>query len=169
LERSAASATHSRLQRAAILPLDSRAALAARVVVRGSCARWGLAALAETACACVSELAANAVRHVRWNDVPFGRRVVWLALEVFGPFLVVEVRDPDGRLPVVGSGIDWAAFEDQGSDVWVLPTSGLGLFTVRERVRECGGEFGAVVLEEGKSVFFALPVVRVPGARGEVV
>ncbi|MGH3627733.1 MAG: ATP-binding protein [Sciscionella sp.] len=138
--------------------MDLRAASAARAVVRSVCVAWDVPHLVDVAGACVSELAANAVKHARW---PADRRerTLWLRVWVAEPFMVVEVHDPDRRLPVVGCGIDWGAFEDQGSGVDALPVSGLGLFTVVERLRAVGGMFGAVPLVEGgKSVFFAVPV-----------
>jgi hypothetical protein len=161
LRRSAAYREPER-SRYAILPSNDLAAKAARVVVRKMCARWGLLKLTETACACVSELAANARQHVPWDQMPTGRQVARLVMRVCGPLLVIEIRDPDPRLPIVGPGIDWAAIE---TDCWALdalPTRGLGLFTVVERLRAAGGEFGSVPLEDGgKSVFFSLPL---PGA-----
>lgn len=145
-------------RRVAVLPTDGRAAGAARAVVRSVCARWDVAGVAELAVGCVSELAANAARHVAWGRVPFGERVVWLLVEVWGPLLVVEVRDPSGVLPIVGEGIDLSGFGDGPGDVGLLPESGMGLRLVVDLVEQVEGVFGAVELPGGgKSVFFAVP------------
>jgi anti-sigma regulatory factor (Ser/Thr protein kinase) len=131
-----------------MLPGDARAASIARVVVGGTCRRWGLGSLAETACLCVSELATNAAMHTDWRPRPVLGQVAMLMVEIVGPFLLVEVRDPDERLPVVGSGFD--TVEDS--------ESGRGLLIVCTLVELAGGYYGAVVLPGGgKSVFFALP------------
>ncbi len=115
-------------------------------------------AVTELAVACVSELAANAAQHVDWGRVRWGQRVIWLSVELFGPLLVVEVRDPDGTLPRVGKAIDWASFDQAAADVSLLPESGMGLRTVVDRVEQVGGAFGSVRLPGGgKSVFFVVP------------
>lgn len=140
------------------MPCDGRAAGAARSVVRSECARWGVVEAAEVAVGCVSELAANAARHVLWGRVPWGERVVWLVVEVWGPLLVVEVRDPSGALPVVGEQIDFSWLEDAPGEVRQLPESGMGLRLVVDQVEQAEGVFGAVGLPGGgKSVFFAVP------------
>ncbi len=145
-------------RRVAVLPTNDRAALAARSMVRSVCARWKLGAVAELAVACVSELAANAAKHVEWGRVPLSERVVWLVVELWGPLLVVEVRDPSKVMPTVGVEIDWSAFENAPGDVWLLPESGLGLRMVVDRLEQVRGVFGAVELPEGgKSVFFSVP------------
>ena len=144
--------------RVAALPSDGRAARAARSVVRAMCAQWRVDAMAETAVGCVSELATNAVRHVEWGKVPFGERVVWLLVGLWGRLLVVEVRDPSSVLPIVNAQIDFSEFVDAPRDVLLLPESGLGLRIVVEQVEQLKGIFGAVKLPGGgKTVFFALP------------
>jgi anti-sigma regulatory factor (Ser/Thr protein kinase) len=140
-----------------VLPGDERAAGIARAVVGAQCHRWEVGSLSETACLCVSELATNAVVHVDWRPRPVLGRVVWLVVEVAGPFLVVEVRDPDGRLPMAGAWFDVADPAE----------SGRGLLIVRTLVEEVGGFSGSAPLPGGgKSVFFALPV-GVDGVCGE--
>lgn len=92
VERSAGSEIRPRLRRWAVLPRDERAGRAARVVMLTVCSRWRLPHLFEVACACASELAANTVKHAHWpSDQP---RALLSTAEVVGPFLVVEVRDP---------------------------------------------------------------------------
>ncbi|MGH3627014.1 MAG: ATP-binding protein [Sciscionella sp.] len=145
-------------RRVALLPSSDRAAGIARAVVRSVCVRWGLDATAELAVFCVSELATNAARHVEWGQVPLGERVAWLVVELWGPLLVVEVRDPSRVLPAVGVEIDWSSFEAAAGDVLLLPESGLGLRVVVERLRQVGGVFGSGVLPlGGKAVFFGVP------------
>lgn len=146
------------LCRVAVLPSDGRAAVAARSVVRSVCARWGVDGAAELAVGCVSELAANAARHVLWDRVPFGERLVLLVVELWGPLLVVEVRDPSTVLPRVGEGIDLSWLKDAPGEVRRLPESGMGLRLVVDQVAQVAGVFGAVKLPcGGKSVFFAVP------------
>lgn len=164
-ERTALTDINVGIRRAAVLPLNDGAAAAARAVMRSVCAAWGVPHLRDVAVACASELAANAVKHARW-PADRRRQTLWLYASVFGQYLLVEVHDQDDRLPVVGEGIDWDAFEAQGRDVDRLPVAGLGLFTVVERMRSLGGEFGSVLLPpKGKAVFFAVPMSRVPIAR----
>ena len=166
VERSAVAEMPSRSERVAVLPLDLRAASAARAVVRSVCVAWDVPHLVDVAGACVLELVANAVKHARW-PADRRKRTLWLRVSVAGPLLVVEVPDPDRRLPLVGCGIDWGAFGDRGSDVDALPVSGLGLFTVVERLRAVGGVFGAVPLADGgKSVCFAVPVTALTFSEG---
>jgi hypothetical protein len=150
--------------RHAILPTSDLAGKAAREVVHRMCDRWGLDHLDETASACASELAANTARHVRWDEVAVGRRVAWLVMSMWDAVLLVEVRDPDLRFPVVGSGIDWAAIDGHGANMGLLPQSGLGLFLVARMVDEAGGQFGMMALPDGgKSVYFLLPTDRAVG------
>ena len=145
-------------RRVMVLPTNDRAALVARSVVRSVCARWRLDAVADLAVSCVSELAANAAKHVEWGRVPFAERVVWLVVELWGPLLVVEVRDPSQVMPTVGLEIDWSSFEEAAGDVWLLPESGLGLRMVVDRLEQVKGVFGAVELPKGgKSVYFSVP------------
>jgi hypothetical protein len=146
-------------RRVALLPPDEHAASAARAVVRSVCARWGVGAVAELAVSCVSELAANAARHVEWGRVPFGEQVIWLVVELWGPLLVVQVRDPSRVLPRMGARIDFSGFEDASWDVSRLPESGMGLRYVADQVEHARGVFDAVeIAAGGKSVFFTVPV-----------
>ena len=140
------------------LPAEPRAVAAARHAVNFACVLWSATELRETAACCVSELVTNAVLHAAWPQ-DSSERVVWLTLSVAGPFFLVEVADPDPRLPVVGSGADWDGFN------WSATASGdqhgehgFGLPLVIEMVRETRCEFGAVLTGAGKTVFFALPL-----------
>ena len=126
--------------------------------MRFVCVLWSLPHLYETAASSVTELVTNAFEHVRWPDEP-ALRAIRLTISVAGPYLTVEVSDPDPRLPVIGGPVDWDDFD------WLTTEpgdgrgeSGFGLYTVATRVKEAGGEFGLVLNEGGKTVFFALPV-----------
>ncbi|MGH3631610.1 MAG: ATP-binding protein [Sciscionella sp.] len=145
-------------RRVAMLPSNGRAAGSARAVVRSVCARWSLDSVAELAVYCVSELATNAAKHVQWGGVPQGERAVWLVVELWGPLLVVEVRDPSRVLPTVGVEFDWSSFEDTTGDIRLLPESGLGLRLVVDQLEQAGGVFGSAALPwGGKVVFFGVP------------
>jgi anti-sigma regulatory factor (Ser/Thr protein kinase) len=145
------------------LGVEPRAAISARHAVRLVCVLWAVPHLYDTAAACVTELVSNAVRHARWAESPDGCAID-LVLSLTGPYLLVEVRDPDSSLPVVGSPVDWSSVDWRAGERDGVGQSGLGLLTVMERVRECGGQFGTVVGERGKCVFFALPVAGFPAA-----
>ena len=152
------SAWGSRSYRCVGLPVVVRAVVLALHEVRLACAVWAVPHLYECAAACVSELVANAVQHAVW-PVDADGRSVWLAVSLAGPFLLVEVSDPDRRLPVLGGPVDWDRFEWSASDADDgLGESGFGLFTVVARVGEIGGEFGVVINDVGKTVFVALPL-----------
>ncbi|MBS2966800.1 hypothetical protein KGA66_27435 [Actinocrinis puniceicyclus] len=145
-------------RRVALLPPNDHAASVARAVMRSVCVSWDLGSVAELAVYCVSELATNAAKHVQWGRVPSAERVAWLVAELWGPLLVVEVRDPSKVLPTVGLEIDWSSFDDAPGDVWLLPESGLGLRLVVEQLKAAGGAFGSALLPRGgKSVFFGAP------------
>src|SRR5258708_5190521 len=125
--------------------------------MRVACVLWSVPHLSDTAAACVTELVSNVVKHAQWPDEP-DERVLWLITSLTGPYLVVEVCDPDRTLPVVGGLVDWDGFDWSSDAEGSAGESGFGLFTVVERVRECGGEFGMVLSEVGKTIFFALPL-----------
>jgi len=145
------------------LGVEPRAATSARHAVRLVCVLWSVPHLYDTAAACVTELVSNAVRHARWPE-DSETRAIDLVLSLTGPYLLVEVRDPDSSLPVVGTRVDWSSVDWNAGECNGIGQSGLGLLTVTERVRECGGQFGAVIGEQGKCVFFALPVAGFPPA-----
>jgi signal transduction histidine kinase len=87
-----------------------------------------------------------------------------LVMAAWESVLLVEVRDPDRRFPVVGTVIDWAGCTGPDADTELLPESGLGMYVVSQLVDAAGGECGVVTLSGGgKSVFFALPTERVEG------
>ena len=147
-----------RCRRSMALPAEPRAALGARHAVKFACALWSATNLYDTAASCVTELVTNAVQHTAWPQDP-SLRVVWLTVSVAGPYLLVEVSDPDSRMPIAGAHVDWDRFDwtatiaDDGRG-----ESGFGLSMVVELVREAHGEFGAVLTATGKTVFFALPL-----------
>lgn len=157
-------------RRLAPLPPDARAASTARAVVRSECVRWGVGAVAEVAVGCTSELAANAARHVPWTRVPFRERAAWLVVELWGPLLIVEVRDPSSVLPTVGEPIDFSWLAGATGDMGRLPESGMGLRLVVDEVKQAGGVFDAVALPGGgKSVFFAVPCEVQQAKHGQIV
>lgn len=141
-------------QRVIGMQVELASALGARHVLWFLCSLWGVDELAECACACVSELVANAVVHAVW---PKGvTKQVHLIVSLSARSLFVEVCDSDPRWPrpkarVNWDAVDWSAPSDVGE-------SGFGLEIVRAQVAERGGEFGCVSGVCGKSVFFALPV-----------
>ena len=147
-----------RCRRSVSLPAEPRAVLGARHAVNFACVLWSATHLYDTAASCVTELVANAVQHAAWPQDP-SLRIVWLTVSVAGPYLLVEVSDPDSRMPFVGVHMDWDRFDwaatvaDDGQG-----ESGFGLSMVVELIREASGEFGAVLTTAGKTVFFALPL-----------
>ena len=147
-----------RRRRRVCLPVEARAAVGARHAIKFVCVLWSATRLYDVAAACVTELVANAVKHAAWPQDPL-HRVVWLTLSVAGPYLLVEVSDPDPVLPALGRQMDWDRFDwDHTTADDGLGESGFGLRMVVERVREAGGEFGMVLGGVGKTVFFALPI-----------
>lgn len=152
----------TRLQRRHVrLGVETCAAMSARHAVRLVCVLWAIPHLYETAAACVTELVSNAVRHARWPESSEACAID-LVLSLTGPYLLVEVRDPDSSLPVIGPRVDWSSVNWNAGECDGVGQSGLGLLTVTERVRECGGQFGTVAGEQGKCVFFALPIAGFP-------
>jgi sensor histidine kinase regulating citrate/malate metabolism len=131
--------------------------------VRFVCVLWSVPHLYETAASNVTELVTNAFEHVQWPDDPV-LRIIRLTISVAGPYLTVEVSDPDPRLPVIGGPVDWDSFDWLETDAGDgRGERGFGLYTVAMRVKEAGGEFGVVLTAHGKTVFFALPLNdRVP-------
>lgn len=158
--------THHSLWHRIALPVEPGASNLARDAMRSVCAAWSVPHLYESAAACVTELVTNAVQHARWPEDP-KLRVVWLVTSVAGPYLVAEVSDPDQRLPVIGEPVDWDRFDWSATEAGDgLGESGFGLSSVVERVHEVGGEFGVIIAELGKTVFFALPIagrISLPG------
>jgi hypothetical protein len=124
------------------LPVRSDAAWLAGQAALAVCQRWGLAQLGEAMAAGAGELVAAAVRAAMrrtarsQESAAYVEMTLSLALEC----VVVEVCDPDPRLPQTGTGAD------------------PDLLAVQARVARLGGEFGCVAGAVGKSVFFALPV-----------
>jgi hypothetical protein len=139
------------------LPVEAQAAVTARHLVQLMCVLFSASEVYDDAAACVTELVSNAVKHARWPDDP-ARRTVWLTVTMTGPYLMVEVSDPDPVLPVVATAVDWDRFDWSGAVDDGCGESGFGLFTVVERVRETGGYFTAVPTATGKTVLFALPL-----------
>lgn len=141
-------------QRVIDLYVEPFSASAARHILMFMCEFWEMDEVGECAAACTGELVANAIAHAQWP--PEGRQRVSLIVSVSAGTLVVEVSDPDPRLPVPKAAVDWDAVD------WSAPggvgESGFGLGIVQSRVAEFGGEFGCVSGARGKSVFFALPV-----------
>ncbi len=119
------------------LAVEPRAAVSARHAVRLACALWAVPHLYDTAAACVTELVSNAVKHARWPSDPHAR-VLWLVTSLTGPYLLVEVCDPDRTLPVIGGPVDWDLVNWRAGADGGTGESGMGLFTVTERVRESG-------------------------------
>lgn len=151
-----------RVRRCVGLEVESRAAVSARHSVRLACALWTVPHLYDTAAACVTELVSNAVKHARWPSDP-DARVLWLVMSLAGPYLLVEVCDPDRALPVIAGPVDWDSVNWRAGADGGTGESGMGLFTVTERIRESGGQFGVAISDHGKTVFFALPTGGFPG------
>lgn len=158
------------------LPVEVTAPAMARRVVRVRSVLCGVSHLREAAEFCVSELVTNAVKHVQWPD-DSSSRYVGLSVGVAGPYFLVTVSDPDPRLPEVGASVDWESFQwtsaDGDPDTRIrrneAPESGLGLFTVVQRVAEKSGEFGFEPSEDGhgKVIYIALPTAVYSWAGGQ--
>jgi hypothetical protein len=118
---------------------DRRAARRAREFAAAACGDWGLLPLLDSVASCVSELATNALVHVRWETVA-PPRLFAVDLRLFGTQLTVEVADPDPSLPTIPDVVLPQLPGDVSSDA--LSVHGWGLHTVAALVRESGGSAG---------------------------
>jgi anti-sigma regulatory factor (Ser/Thr protein kinase) len=158
----AAEAVSGERRRAHVLRSGQGAGTAARAVVRVACREWGLGGeIEDVAVQCVAELTANVHEHVRWSLA--AGCAAWLYLGIYGDCLVVEVWDPDPRVP------DFAMEADAEDARCGMPCSGSlresgrGLHIVRALVRELHGSYGVEERAGGKCVFFGLPLPHGPG------
>jgi hypothetical protein len=150
------------LSRGVLLPATGSAVHRARAAMAAVCADWALCELVNPTCdgltfldtvtLCVSELVTNAVSHPRWPRRAQRRVIVLHARETFGR-LVVEVRDPDARLPVL-------ALDESVNDPKNPIESHRGLRLVADLMDQWGGALWWSPLPlGGKTVAFELPTM----------
>lgn len=150
------------LARGVLLSAAPSAVHRARAAIAAVCADWALCELAnpigdglsflDTVTLCVSELVTNAVSHPRWSRRTQRRVVVLHARETFGR-LVVEVRDPDTRLPVLD-------LDEPVNDPKDPVERHRGLPLVADLMDQWGGALWWSLLPlGGKAVAFELPTM----------
>lgn len=120
-----------------------------RHFVGAALADWRLWPLADHAMTCTSELVTNAVRHAIWPREYGSRRVVTVSIALFGAGVLVEVHDPDPRLPVFKPRPDFMSLSDDLSE---LCEGGEGLRVVAG----LSDRFGVRSSGQGKSLWFLL-------------
>jgi len=145
------------LRRRAHLPVHVSSPRSGRHFIGATLADWRLWALGDHAMTCTSELVTNAVRHAVWPRELGYRRVVTLTVAQLVGAVVVEVRDPDPRPPVLRPRAD---LSDLSEELAELAEGGEGLRVVAG----LADEFGIRPLPVGKSVWFLLRTTHVCGA-----
>lgn len=115
------------LRRSTHLVTNMSMCRSARLFVRTVLADWGLALHADDVCACVSELASNALLHAPRDPANPRRhclRLIWVTLQLADGMLALQVRDGDPHGPVL------TPWPPEGSHP---PESGYGLRILQSR------------------------------------
>lgn len=151
------SASEADLYRIHIVPSGPTAAVAARAVVREMCRKWSLGQdVEDLAVQCVSELASNVFRHVDFSHAMGDSAKLHMAVRLHS--LVVEIWDPDPRVPDFDMFADEAAADPVMPGFGSLRESGRGMHIVRALIRSVRGFYGVEPRGVGKAVFFGLPL-----------
>lgn len=145
------------LHRVHILPAGPNAGVVARAVVRSSCRAWGVGRdIEEVAVHCASELAINTHLHVDYSKFTGQNSRIYVWIE--SRYLIVDVRDPDPRLPDFDMAADQDADEPFMPGFGSMRESGRGLHIVRALVREADGFYHGEASEDGKRLYIGLPL-----------